>query len=64
MDLLINALRGLRASGYTTIAGGTVLLYDITLTLEDEIRLIWPSKFSLVKVLYFIVRTWNRSRYT
>jgi hypothetical protein len=53
---LVSAVSHLRASAYTTGAGGTVLLYDILLTLEDEKRLIWPSRFSLVKLLYFIVR--------
>jgi Family of unknown function (DUF6533) len=45
----------LRAGVYTCAAGGTVLLYDIIITSEDEIRLIWASSFSLVKCLYFVV---------
>jgi Family of unknown function (DUF6533) len=45
----------LRAGVYTCAAGGTILLYDIIITSEDEIRLIWASQFSLVKCLYFVV---------
>lgn len=45
----------LRAGVYTCAAGGTILLYDMLLTSKDEIRLIWPSRFSLVKCLYLVV---------
>ena len=50
------AIAHLRYGVYTCAAAGTVLLYDILLTSEDEIRLIWPSRFSLAKFLYFMVR--------
>jgi hypothetical protein len=55
----IDAITHLQAARYTCAAGGTVLLYDILLTTKDEVRLIWPSRFSLVKVLYFIVSTFH-----
>jgi Family of unknown function (DUF6533) len=45
----------IRAGVYTCAAGGTILLYDILLTTGEEIRLIWPSPFSFVKCLYFVV---------
>jgi hypothetical protein len=57
----IDAITHLQAGRYTCAAGGTVLLYDILLTTKDEVRLIWPSRFSLVKVLYFIVSTFHPS---
>ncbi|PVG03744.1 hypothetical protein CPB86DRAFT_848698, partial [Serendipita vermifera] len=53
---IIQKISYLQAARYTCAAGGTVLLYDILLTTKDEVRLIWPSRFSLVKVLYFINR--------
>ncbi|KAG8958265.1 hypothetical protein FRC03_009298 [Tulasnella sp. 419] len=43
-------------SRYTTIAGATLLFYDHALTFGDEIRLIWPARLSLVKVLFLINR--------
>ena len=54
-ETLTSTVAHYRAGVYTTAAGGTVLLYDILLTSEDEIRLVWASSFSLVKCLYFVV---------
>jgi len=53
--LLTSTVAHLRAGTYTGAAAGTILLYDILLTSKDEIRLIWPSKLSLVKCLYLVV---------
>ncbi|KAG8740863.1 hypothetical protein FRC10_003818 [Ceratobasidium sp. 414] len=36
--------------------GYVVLLYDYFLTLPDEVRLIWPTSWSLVKILFLINR--------
>ncbi|KAL5639292.1 hypothetical protein ACGC1H_006711 [Rhizoctonia solani] len=44
---LINTLKSL---------GYVLLLYDHLLTLQDEIRLIWPGPWSLVKTLFLINR--------
>lgn len=57
MDTIVVPLvTHLRAGAYTCAAGGTILLYDILLTTKDEMRLIWPSRWSLVKCLYLVVR--------
>ncbi|CAE6413448.1 unnamed protein product [Rhizoctonia solani] len=44
-----------RASRYLSAAGYVLLLYDHLLTLQDEVRLIWPGPWSLVKTLFLIV---------
>ncbi|KAG1798238.1 uncharacterized protein HD556DRAFT_1440578 [Suillus plorans] len=46
---------------YWTVAAGTVVIYDWALTLEQEIELIWRQRWSLMTVLYLVVRTlyWN-----
>jgi Family of unknown function (DUF6533) len=54
-DIFTPIVAHLRAGVYTCAAAGTILLYDMLLTSKDEIRLIWPSKFSLVKCLYLVV---------
>ncbi|KLO07347.1 hypothetical protein SCHPADRAFT_945358 [Schizopora paradoxa] len=38
------------------LAGVMVLVYDYFLTLGDEVKLVWPSKWSALKVLYFMSR--------
>ncbi|KAH8102206.1 hypothetical protein BXZ70DRAFT_60083 [Cristinia sonorae] len=38
------------------VSAAALLVYDIFLTLDDEVRYIWPSKISLVKLLYFATR--------
>ncbi|KAG9125541.1 hypothetical protein FRC07_007193 [Ceratobasidium sp. 392] len=45
-----------RASRYLSAAGYVLLLYDYFLTLPEEVRLIWPTSWSLVKVLFLINR--------
>ncbi|KAG8742328.1 hypothetical protein FRC12_015394 [Ceratobasidium sp. 428] len=49
-------LSHVRASRYLSAAGYVLLLYDYLLTLPDEVRLIWPTSWSLVKVLFLINR--------
>ncbi|KAG8695261.1 hypothetical protein FRC09_009269 [Ceratobasidium sp. 395] len=44
-------LSHVRASRYLSAAGYVLLLYDYLLTLPDEVRLIWPTSWSLVKVV-------------
>ncbi|KAL5485952.1 hypothetical protein ACEPAI_6996 [Sanghuangporus weigelae] len=39
-----------------TVATLTVFIYDYLCTLEDERRLVWPSRWSLIKVVYFLNR--------
>ncbi|KAG2355207.1 hypothetical protein BDR07DRAFT_558368 [Suillus spraguei] len=39
-----------------TIAAGVVVLYDWVLTLGQEIELIWRQRWSLITVLYLVIR--------
>ncbi|KAG1798949.1 uncharacterized protein HD556DRAFT_1440010 [Suillus plorans] len=46
---------------YWGVAAGVVMVYDWVLTFGQEIELIWRQRWSLMTVLYLIVRTlyWN-----
>ncbi|KAG8798371.1 hypothetical protein FRC16_007374 [Serendipita sp. 398] len=46
----------IRASYYTILAGWVIYCYDISLTLEDEYRLLWSKGGKFVKPLYLINR--------
>ncbi|EJD06712.1 uncharacterized protein FOMMEDRAFT_144642 [Fomitiporia mediterranea MF3/22] len=41
---------------YTAVATLTLFIYDYICTLEDEIRLVWPSRWSFIKYIYFLNR--------
>ncbi|KAG2107717.1 uncharacterized protein F5147DRAFT_696804 [Suillus discolor] len=41
---------------YWTVAAGVMVIYDWVLTLEQEIELIWRQRWSLMTVLYLVVR--------
>ncbi|KAG1774450.1 hypothetical protein EV702DRAFT_524302, partial [Suillus placidus] len=41
---------------YWTVAAGAVLVYDWVLTLGQEIELIWRQRWSLMTVLYLVIR--------
>ncbi|TFK62609.1 hypothetical protein BDN72DRAFT_383656 [Pluteus cervinus] len=41
---------------YCTVASSTLYLYDLLLTLDLEVNLLWPSKWTLFKVVYLLQR--------
>ncbi|KAG2101153.1 hypothetical protein BD769DRAFT_188876 [Suillus cothurnatus] len=41
---------------YWTVAAGVVVIYDWVLTLGQEIELIWKQRWSLMTVLYLVIR--------
>ncbi|KAG2029462.1 hypothetical protein BDR03DRAFT_694848 [Suillus americanus] len=41
---------------YWTVAAGVVVVYDWILTLGQEIELIWRQRWSLMTMLYFVIR--------
>ncbi|KAG2335679.1 hypothetical protein BDR05DRAFT_313448 [Suillus weaverae] len=41
---------------YWTVAAGAVVVYDWVLTLGQEIELIWRQRWSLMTVLYLVIR--------
>ncbi|KIK42805.1 hypothetical protein CY34DRAFT_753096 [Suillus luteus UH-Slu-Lm8-n1] len=42
---------------YWIVAAGVVVVYDWVLTIGQEIELIWRQRWSLMTVLYLVVRT-------
>jgi len=44
---------------FTSAASLTWVLHDYFLTIEDEIRYIWPSRLNLGKLLYFWIRLYT-----
>lgn len=53
---VFQALWGLQASNYASVAATTILVYDILLNLGREIHFIWSSVRSIPKYLYIFVR--------
>ncbi|TFK63339.1 hypothetical protein BDN72DRAFT_902498 [Pluteus cervinus] len=50
---IANAIRGTQ---YFTLASSTLYLYDLLLTLDLEVDLLWPSKWTLLKMIYLLQR--------
>ncbi|KAJ3522781.1 hypothetical protein NMY22_g11738 [Coprinellus aureogranulatus] len=47
---------GTNVVGYNCVAALALLLYDILLTVEQEVRVIWPVSWTFTKFLFFFVR--------
>jgi len=60
MDALIQTLeddvRAVQAQAYLGTAGFCLIVYDILITWDIEVTLVWPASFSFVKFLFL----WNR----
>jgi len=41
---------------YSAVSSLAFLLYDVLLTFNDEVRYIWPMKWCLTKVIFFLIR--------
>ncbi|QRV75585.1 hypothetical protein RhiJN_03600 [Ceratobasidium sp. AG-Ba] len=56
------AVQDLWAARYVSVAFIALLLWDHVITLGDEIALIWPAKFGIVKAIFlfnrYIVPLW------
>jgi len=55
----IKALEANRSNTYSFVAALTFCSYDIILSFGEEAKYIWGSRWSTVKVLYFIVRYYS-----
>lgn len=44
-----------KASQYTALAAATVWAYDVLITLDEELALLWSRNGVLIKILYLIV---------
>jgi len=60
MDAVQNELKtfaqGVDTDTYMTAAAMTFLSYDYLLTFADEVRLVWSSRLSFLKILFFLNR--------
>ncbi|KZT50838.1 hypothetical protein CALCODRAFT_504260 [Calocera cornea HHB12733] len=52
----VDDVHAIRAQQYVAIAGFCLMLYDIVITLDIEINLVWRAPMSVVKFLFL----WNR----
>ncbi|TFK63777.1 hypothetical protein BDN72DRAFT_902127 [Pluteus cervinus] len=46
----------IRDSQFFTLVSSTLYLYDLLLTLDLEVELLWPSKWNLIKIIYLFQR--------
>lgn len=53
---LPSAVKEINAINYTIVASTALLLWDILLTFDREVRYIWKSKFSLIVVVFGVIR--------
>ncbi|ESK86887.1 hypothetical protein Moror_3404 [Moniliophthora roreri MCA 2997] len=53
---LLSALNHQRIVSYVDVFSSCLLVYDLSLSFNLELRHIWASKWSLVKVLYIVQR--------
>jgi len=56
LDALFDEVRQVQAQSYLGIAAFCLLCYDIVITWDIEISLVWPAPLSLVKVLFLFNR--------
>jgi len=59
MDQTVQAYHALYLGRLCEISSSTIIVYDHIITLDDEIRLIWKSRWSLGKALFLISRYYN-----
>jgi len=52
----VRGFENLRTETYLDVASAALLVYDFILTFQSEVTLIWPSKWNVVKVLFFLTR--------
>lgn len=56
MDHLVTVVEHVSVSRFVGVAGATLWAYDYLLTCVTEYKRIWPTQWSLVKVLFLTVR--------
>jgi hypothetical protein len=52
---IVALLYQFRLSQYTALVGATVWAYDLFITIDEELELLWSRNGPLIKVLYLIV---------
>lgn len=56
LQVLVDVLRDDKVVAYNTVAACCLLLYDIILSARYEIKYIWKSSWSLIKILHILIR--------
>ncbi|TFK63370.1 hypothetical protein BDN72DRAFT_963962 [Pluteus cervinus] len=56
VNLLHTEAKSIRLTQYFTLASSTLYLYDLLLTIHLEVDLLWPSKWTFIKVAYLLQR--------
>lgn len=59
MSHIDSFMRGLRWTRAVGLSGYTLLVWDFLLTFEDELRYIWPTRWSIVKIIFLANRYGN-----
>jgi len=52
----VDGLRSIQLIRYTRLSGVSIIVFDHIITFDREVKFVWKSKWSLVKVLFFINR--------
>jgi len=61
LNALLVAVQQTQIVNYIEVSAVAWLLYDMCLTFGRELKLIWKSKWSFVKVLYILSRYYGAS---
>ncbi|OCB85300.1 hypothetical protein A7U60_g7605 [Sanghuangporus baumii] len=56
-DQATSVLRDIINTRYSELASSTIIVFDYLLTLDQEIQFIWKSRWSIGKLLFFVLTT-------
>jgi len=56
LETLLASANDVYVVRYTCTATLTLLLYEYVMTMEEEIRLVWPARLSFIKITFFLNR--------
>jgi len=57
----LDVIAGTNATGYSSVAAMVFLIWDILITLDDEVEYIWPSPWTIPKFCFFFLRYFTLS---
>lgn len=64
MGAFLQGMDYLRITNYLTVIALVSWLWDILITLDEEVTLVWKRKGNLVKTLYFLVGRFSKVIYS
>lgn len=62
-QLFIDIVGGQRVTQYLCIAGLTVWFWDVCLTFDEEVALVWQRSRSIINFLYLLVSNYFNAFY-